>query len=441
MEKYFLKNVYGYKAIKEELYLIYSWYKDYQNDEKLKNILPRGIIFNGAPGVGKTYLMKEYSKIFNYPVFVIEGNSDNPQDEVISIYKKASQEKNAIVIIDELEKLIEKDTQLTRILMTELDGFNTTHNILTLATCNSLSDIPEPLLREGRFDRDFYLSSTNKDDLEEVIKGIIKDIGINIQNNDIDELIDLFNGEYISKIKASFNDAYLRFGKNATIQDIINSNEYSRNGYLENKANFNVKRHVAIHEAGHSLYAYYYSKNIKFLRVFMINENEGKTIGVSEKSFDPYKRYLEDLRISLAGLTAEEICLKKHNVGSSNDLDKAYDLAFRLMNRSCVNGIENLCDFKNYYNDDKNCPEKQKKIWNKKARKFLMKNYKIVKKDLKKHKNEIIELADYLIENKQIIRSDFINEVWKKSNINHLKTNSILSDGLCLKSIKFKKGD
>ena len=67
-------------------------------------MLPKGILFYGDPGEGKTHIVREYSKSFNYPIFVIEGNDDNVLDEVVKAYENASKEKNAIVVIDEIDK-------------------------------------------------------------------------------------------------------------------------------------------------------------------------------------------------------------------------------------------------------------------------------------------------------------------------------------------------
>ena len=65
MESGFLNNVYGYNNIKEELYLIREWY--FNRDESNKKLmLPRGILFYGDPGYGKTHIIREYSKCFNY---------------------------------------------------------------------------------------------------------------------------------------------------------------------------------------------------------------------------------------------------------------------------------------------------------------------------------------------------------------------------------------
>lgn len=81
----------------------------------------------------------------------------------------------------------------------------------------------------------------------------------------------------------------------------------------------------------------------------------------------------------MAGLISEELCLKSHGVGCGEDLEKAYGLAFRLVNRTCINGIEHFCTRDVYY-DRKNSSEHNNRIFDKKTSNSLKKNYQIVKK-------------------------------------------------------------
>ena len=99
MEKLFLENVFGYEDIKKELKLIRDWYLENKIERRK---LPRGILFYGEPGVGKTHLVREYSKEFNCPIFVIDGDNTNLLNEITETYDKARKEKLAVVVIDEL---------------------------------------------------------------------------------------------------------------------------------------------------------------------------------------------------------------------------------------------------------------------------------------------------------------------------------------------------
>jgi len=102
MENEFLEKVYGYREIKKELKLIQDWYFNADSLGERKKLLPKGILFYSDPGEGKTHIVREYSKSFNYPIFVIEGNDDNVLDEVVKAYENASKEKMQLLLLMKL---------------------------------------------------------------------------------------------------------------------------------------------------------------------------------------------------------------------------------------------------------------------------------------------------------------------------------------------------
>lgn len=405
MEK-FLKNVYGYSNVKNELKLIQSWYINADRLGKKKNLLPKGIIFYGNPGQGKTHIVREYSKSFNYPIFVIEGNEENILDEVLSTYEKAKKEENAIVIIDEIDRLIESDMKLTRIIMSQLDGFKNNENILTLATANNYYNLPEALLREGRFDRHFKLTIDNYKDLEDVIRGFALNAGVKLNDNDVLELLDALYHCSPSEIKALFNNVSLRYGKDCLINDIIDTIDFRKTGFIKNKDDFKVSDQTAIHEAGHAIFIYHFCKTQKFLRIYF-NNRCGATVFKQIDNTESKKRNIESIQVSLAGIAAEQLILKEHGSGCELDLENAYLTSFELVNRTCIDEKFNYCNETAFF-ERHNSSEHNNAIFDKKTRRYLIKQYEYVKKTLKKYRKEIITLANYLKENKQIKRDEFI---------------------------------
>jgi len=407
MENSFLSKVYGYSKIKEELKLIQKWYYDLEKLGDKRSLLPRGILFYGPPGEGKTLIVREYSKSFYYPVFVIEGNSDNLEGEIVDAFSKARKEKNAVVVIDELDKLIEKDTKLIRVLQSQLDGFNSEGNILTLATSNDFRGIPEALLREGRFDRKFGVCPTDKKDFKEMIKGFAIDTGLNLTSEDITELTeDLFRYP-VSTIRATFNNVSLRYGSDCTIDDILNIVDFISTGFANKNSNFSVSKNAAIHEAGHAIYLHKYCKTKEFLRIYFNNDG-GNTVYKNLLDYVTIEERIETIRCALAGLIAEEIILGFHGVGCTEDLEKASESSFGLMNRTCVNKVDYFCGLSTYY-DRKNSSEHAIKIFDQKTANFISKNYKIVKRQLKKCKKEMLQIASFLIKHQEIKRDGFLN--------------------------------
>ncbi len=405
MEKDFLSKVYGYKRIKEELYLIRNWYLNSDKLKEKRELLPKGILLYGEPGNGKTRIIREYSKTFNYPIFVIEGKNDNVQKEVCDIYEQAKKEKHAIVVIDELDRLIDKDDKLIRIIMSQLDGFDANTNILTLATCNEYYKMPDALIREGRFDRHFYIGITDGE-MEDIIRSFSTDAKIILTEEEILELSQCLNYYSTGEIKAIFNNASLRYGDDCTIDNIINTADFLKTGYIGLDKKTKIDKYIAVHEAGHAIYSYFFCDSQRFLRIYF-NDEGGCTISKDIDSKETIESRINKVRMSLAGIVAEELIFKKHSIGCSNDLEKAHNFAFRLMNRACIEGLDSFCSRETYY-DRRNISEYSSKIIDKKTNKFLKDNYKIVKRNLKKYKKHILLVSDYLQEHREIKRNDFI---------------------------------
>ena len=411
MTKDFLKNIYGYSQIKEELFLIQKWYFNSNNLGNKKILLPKSLLFFGEPGEGKTLIVREYSKSFNYPIFIIEGNNDNVENEVISKYELARKENNAIIIIDELDRLIDKDNKLIRVLQSQLDGFKSNDNVLTLATANDYCNLPNALLREGRFDRKFRVSPNDKNDFKEIIKGFSCNVGLNFNDDEILELSNDLCGYSISTIRSTINNAFLRYGNKCTINNILNTIDFINTGYINKVNNYKIDSQITIHEAGHA-YLYYYCKTKKFQRIYF-DEDGGKTIFRNLDEIETDDNLIESIRCSLAGLVAEELILKKHGIGCSNDLKKANEKIFFLLNQNCYKKIDCYCSEITQYNRQE-ISEYASKIFDKRVAKFINKNYKIVKKQLKKYIKEIIKTSNYLIEKHCIQNNELVELIEDK---------------------------
>ena len=109
--------------------------------------------------------------------------------------------------------------------------------------------------------------------------------------------------------------------------------------------------------------------------------------------------------------------LKNHGIGCGEDLEKVYNLSFRLVNRTCIDGIKNYCT-KDGYLDRKSNSEYLNRIFDHKASVYMRKNYKLVKKQLSQHKGLILRVADILVEKKELKRNDFLTIVEQNQGSN-----------------------
>ncbi len=393
----FLPKVYGLWRIKEELKVILGWYKDPESMGKRKHLLPKGILFYGGPGCGKTLLMREYSKEFDCPVFLIEGNAEDVQVEVIDTYEKASKEPLSIVIIDELDRLIDKDDKLIRIFQAKLDGFKENLGTLTLATANDVDKIPEPLKREGRFDRRFDIHLQGKDEVRETVEGFLFSAGLSVEKEELEELVEDFRCDPASHIRAAINSAALRYGDDCTAEQIMDVSHFIAWGRLPRKEEVEIDRRFAIHEAGHAAYLHFFSETMDCGRIYFTAAG-GFTTSKPRKKISSILSVTEDIRCSLAGLVAEEICIGRHGYGSHRDLTQAHNQAYHLVNTQALNGVENHCNSREEYEPSVNMSQAKMRNMERASRRFVAKQYRIVRRIMKKKRGQIEALADFLME-------------------------------------------
>ena len=169
-----LDKILGYKAEKEEVLNIINLLKEHEKYEKLGVTLPRGIIFQGPPGCGKTLFAKAIANACGYKFFVAFNNElcEDVLDTVKKVFKEAenvAQQTNhpALIYIDELDKLAciddygdivdSESREATRFLLQKLDENKSTNRVLIIASTNNYNSIPPALLRSGRFDKKFLI--------------------------------------------------------------------------------------------------------------------------------------------------------------------------------------------------------------------------------------------------------------------------------------------
>lgn len=407
MDNNFLNQIFGYEVIKEELYTIRQWLMDEKLINNTSIYLPKGILLYGEPGCGKTMMIRLYSESFNCPVYNIEG-SENQIEEIHEVFTKARKNDGlSIVIIDELDKMINNDCTVSRVLQSELDGMNQSGRILVLSTANALHSIDNPLLRKGRFDRLIELPSPDKNTIKSLLIYTLDQYKVDCSELDIDYVTEMMNGHSGADVKILCNDLYLRAKNNKpTTDDFERSleavfgdiNDLKVNDFLKNKT-------VAIHEAGHIVQILRFGDSFDFYKAVFSPEG-GKT-----KFVPKYERETKEIRIqkiilSLSGYAAEKLIFNKVDVGSYSDIDTSFEIARRLIEKSCCYGLNS---FTSSY-----CEQISKKSDSflhqykneKRVIRLIKKKYKEAYCYLKKNKNKLIEISNILLEKGVVMKND-----------------------------------
>lgn len=400
------ENIIGYDYVKEELNTIISWFKneEFVNNENAN--LPSGILFYGNPGNGKTLFIKELKKQFSDNAFVINGDEENILKEISDTYAKAREKDLALVLIDEIDLLIGENKKITRILQDELDGINKTKSrVLTIASTNYYYNLPDPLLRNGRFDRIININNPNKNDRKKILINYFNKLNIKTSFSDMDNVIDYLRGLSCAEIMTLCNDCYFRYYGGVIDEDKIRESfsKIDKDGISINDDNRTIE--TAYHEVGHTLLVLKYSSEYYIKEVKYINKGGICRYSRKDDSFDGFKSALHNIEIGLGGMIVEKLFYKDISFGSQDDLSQVRkDIDFiisRIPKR-----IDLVLNRYSMYEREKT--EKTKYRNEKLANKLLKKCYKRAYRYLKKHKKDIVKYGNMLYEKGFLLKEDLM---------------------------------
>ena len=329
-----LGKVVGHESQKKEILSVIDWF-NHSKELRAKGVsIPRGVIFYGQPGCGKSLLIKEIIRCCNCPVFVFQGERSNVVEGIVMTFKKARDAKHAIVVFDELDLLINKERRVIRALQEGMDGVESDVDILVLAATNGLSDIPDPLLRHGRLDKRIHILMPRGEEALELLKRHFEEFHLALPEDfEDDEVALALSGINFASIKAVVNDLVLRNGfENITTEMIDESINNITDRDIEPILEDNIE--VAVHEAGHAIMAKAFPQFFIVNRLHLSGATGEFRAKEVEEDFWPYDKVIADIKISMAGLIAQKLFFGRGSRGCEEDLQRARSEAYNLINIS-----------------------------------------------------------------------------------------------------------
>jgi cell division protease FtsH len=350
-------DVAGVQEAKEELQEVVEFLKEPQKFISLGARIPKGVILMGAPGTGKTLMAKAVSGEAGVPFFSISGSEFVEMfvgvgaSRVRDLFEQAKRNSPCIVFIDEIDAVgrhrgaglggshDEREQTLNQILV-EMDGFDTDTNIIIVAATNRPDILDPALLRPGRFDRRVVLDRPDMNGRKKILEIHVrgKPLGRDV---DLERLAQQTPGFVGADIENFVNEAAIlaaRRNKKAigmdefqeAIERVIAGPE-RRSRLITDQE----KRVIAYHEAGHALVAAGVPECDQLHKVSIVARGMagGYTITLPEED-----RYLQsrsklqaDLALMLGGRAAEELVFEHVTTGASNDLERATDVARKMV--------------------------------------------------------------------------------------------------------------
>ncbi len=412
-----LTNVIGLEKEKEELLFIIDCFRRSKELREQGCTIPKGVLLYGAPGNGKTFIIKELIKNIDIPTVVIKGDEENSPKEIIDSFNRAKELGKAIVIIDELDLLLANNHLAVRALQSSIDGVDSSDNMFVICAANDITSIPDAMLRNGRIDRRIYISYP-QDNSVLYFKHVAKEVGIILPSTlDEDELRVSLSGLSCVEIKAIVNDIILRNGKDNITEKSINKSIYiisesTFNGSTDDKET-NIA--VAYHEAGHAVVTSLFP-DLFVINTIQANIAKGCIQFVEKKEGRwPFSKCIAQIDICLAGIISEKLLVGEGSRGSESDLHRARNTAYNLFNcagySSCWETLPPI--------DGNSRRESQVKLrkMEEKIEALLQKEEAKTYEIVKEHLNEIKLLGEELVKNKRMKGSAvcaFLNDIRSK---------------------------
>ena len=356
-KKVTFSDVAGIDEVKEEVQETVEFLKDPRKFQKLGGRIPKGVLVVGPPGTGKTLLAKAIAGEAGVPFFSISGSDFVEMfvgvgaSRVRDLFEQGKKHAPCIIFIDEIDAVgrsrgaglgggnDEREQTLNQLLV-EMDGFDTAEGIILVAATNRPDVLDPALLRPGRFDRQVVVNHPDLRGRSEVLKVHTKNMPIaaDVELEKIARGTPGFSGADLANL---VNEAALwaaRRNKSEvgsvdfeTAKDKIVMGAERRSMMLTEEE----KRVTAYHEAGHALMAKLLSGTDPVHKVSIIPRGRalGVTMQLPTDDRHNYSREFLDNRLAilLGGRVAEELVFKHVTTGAGNDLERATDLARKMV--------------------------------------------------------------------------------------------------------------
>ena len=350
-------DVAGAEEAKEELEEIKEFLKSPEKFNNLGAKIPKGILLVGPPGTGKTLLARAVAGESNVPFYSISGSDFVEMfvgvgaSRVRDLFKKAKDSSPAIIFIDEIDAVgrmrgaglggghDEREQTLNQLLV-EMDGFESNQGVILMAATNRPDVLDPALLRPGRFDRQVIVDRPDLDGRTQILKVHSKDkpLAKNIDLKTIAKQTPGFTGADLANL---LNESALlaarKSKKTISNTDIENSIDRVLAG-PEKKSRLmsdEEKKIIAYHETGHALVGWALPNADPIHKVTIIPR--GRALGYTQalperEKYLSSKAELKDrLAMLMGGRVAEELVFKDPTTGASNDIEKATEIARRMV--------------------------------------------------------------------------------------------------------------
>jgi cell division protease FtsH len=351
------KDVAGIEEAKEEVVEIIEFLKDPKKFTRLGGRIPKGVLLVGAPGSGKTLLARAIAGEAGVPFFSISGSDFVEMfvgvgaARVRDLFIQAKKNSPCIIFIDEIDAVgrhrgaglggghDEREQTLNQLLV-EMDGFEANEGVILIAATNRPDVLDPALLRPGRFDRQVVVPIPDLKGREAILKVHTRKVPLS-PTVDLTVLARSTPGFSGADLENLVNEAALlaaRVNREAvSMEDFEQAKDKVLMGSERKSMILSEQERTttAYHEAGHTLVAHLVPGTDPIHKVTIIPR--GRALGLTQQlPLDERHTYPKDylmatLAVLLGGRAAEELIFKQYTTGAGNDLERATELARKMV--------------------------------------------------------------------------------------------------------------
>uniref|UniRef100_A0A8D9AJZ0 AFG3-like protein 2 n=1 Tax=Cacopsylla melanoneura TaxID=428564 RepID=A0A8D9AJZ0_9HEMI len=439
------KDVAGCEEAKVEIMEFVNFLKNPQQYIDLGAKIPKGAMLTGPPGTGKTLLAKATAGEANVPFITVSGSEFLEMfvgvgpSRVRDMFSMARKHAPCILFIDEIDAVgrkrggrnfgghSEQENTLNQLLV-EMDGFNTTTNVVVLAATNRVDVLDKALLRPGRFDRQIFVPAPDIKGRASIFKVHLKPLKTDLDRADLSRkmaaLTPGFTGADIANV---CNEAALIAARDLHTSIVLKHFEAAIERVvagMEKKTNVlgpEEKKTVAYHEAGHAVAGWFLRYADPLLKVSIIPR--GKGLGYAQ--YLPKEQYLyskeqllDRMCMTLGGRVSEEIFFERITTGAEDDLKKVTQSAYAQVAHFGMNEKVGNVSFDMPQPGEmvleKPYSENTAQLIDSEVRELISGAYKRTKTLLLEHKANVEKVAERLLKKEILDRNDMIELLGKR---------------------------
>ncbi|AFM22842.1 ATP-dependent zinc metalloprotease FtsH [Desulfomonile tiedjei] len=427
------QDVAGVEEAKEELKEIIDFLRDPKKFTRLGGKIPKGVLLMGGPGTGKTLLAKAVAGEASVPFFSISGSDFVEMfvgvgaSRVRDLFIQGKKHAPCIIFVDEIDAVgrhrgaglggghDEREQTLNQLLV-EMDGFETNEGVILISATNRPDVLDPALLRPGRFDRQVVVPPPDVRGRTAILKVHTKKtpIATDVELETISRGTPGFSGADLANL---VNEAALNAARRNKNQIEMADFEFAKDKVLmggERRSlviSLEERRNTAFHEAGHAYVARMMPGTDPIHKVTIIPR--GRALGVTQQlPLDDRHTYdrdylLSQIAVLMGGRAAEEIFLEHMTTGAGNDIQRATELARKMV---CEWGMSDALGPLTF-------GQKEEQIFlgkefarhrdysehtavqvDDEVRRIVTENYKIARKILEENKEVLERIAEALLE-------------------------------------------